>query len=115
MTSQVNSTKHLRVNACPSPLVQKTEPGGTLSNSFYEVSILLIPNQNYKKKKDNCKPVSLMNLPGMQEYWVQSLGQEDPLEKELAIHSSSLENPMDRGTCWAEVHGVTNSWTRLSD
>ena len=29
-------------------------------------------------------------LPTMQETWVQSLGQEDPLEKEMAIHSSSL-------------------------
>jgi len=26
----------------------------------------------------------------MQEMWVQSLGQEDPLEKEMAIHSSIL-------------------------
>ena len=30
------------------------------------------------------------NLPGMQETWVQSLGQEDPLEKEMAAHSSIL-------------------------
>ena len=30
-----------------------------------------------------CLPVQ-----GMQETWVQSLGQEDPLEKEMAIHSS---------------------------
>ena len=29
-------------------------------------------------------------LPGMQETWVQSLGQEDPLEKEMATHSSIL-------------------------
>ena len=28
------------------------------------------------------------NLPAMQETWVHSLGQEDPLEKEMAIHSS---------------------------
>ena len=28
------------------------------------------------------------NLPMMQETWVQSLGQEDPLEKEMATHSS---------------------------
>ena len=26
-----------------------------------------------------------------------------------------LENSMDRGAWWATVHGVTNSWTRLSD
>ena len=29
-------------------------------------------------------------LPAMQETWVQLLGQEDPLEKEMAIHSSTL-------------------------
>ena len=26
-----------------------------------------------------------------------------------------LENPMDRGACWATAHGVAKSWTRLSD
>ena len=30
------------------------------------------------------------NLPAMQETQVQSLGQEDPLEKEMATHSSTL-------------------------
>ena len=30
------------------------------------------------------------NLPTMQETWVQSLGQEDPLEQEMATHSSML-------------------------
>ena len=29
-------------------------------------------------------------LPVMQKTWVQSLGWEDPLEKEMAIHSSTL-------------------------
>ena len=29
-------------------------------------------------------------LPAMQETWVRFLGQEDPLEKEMAIHSSTL-------------------------
>ena len=29
-------------------------------------------------------------LPEMQETWVQSLGQEDPLEQELATHYSIL-------------------------
>ena len=32
----------------------------------------------------------LKGLPAMQETWVQSLGQEDPLEKELTTHSSIL-------------------------
>ena len=30
------------------------------------------------------------NLPAMRETWVWSLSQEDPLEKEMATHSSSL-------------------------
>ena len=30
------------------------------------------------------------NLPANQEIWVQSLGEEDPLEKEMATHSSIL-------------------------
>ena len=28
---------------------------------------------------------------------------------------SCLENPMDRGAWWTIVHGVTKSWTQLSD
>ena len=30
------------------------------------------------------------HLPTVQETWVRSLGQEDPLEKEMAPHSSTL-------------------------
>ena len=33
---------------------------------------------------------TLKNPPAMQETWVQSLGQEDPLEKGMATHSSVL-------------------------
>ena len=56
------------------------------------------------------------------------LGWEDPLEKGIATHSSTLgegngtplqytclENPMDRGAWWATVPGVAKSRTRLSD
>ena len=32
----------------------------------------------------------LKHLPAMWETWIQSLGQEDPLEKEMATHSSIL-------------------------
>ena len=46
----------------------------------------------------------------IQETWVLSLGQEDPLEEEMASYSSILawKNSMDRGA-WAPVHGVTKS------
>ena len=32
----------------------------------------------------------LKHLPSMRETWVQSLGREDPLEKEKATHSSTI-------------------------
>ena len=31
------------------------------------------------------------------------------------LQYSCMENPMDGGAWWAAVHGVTESWTRLSD
>ena len=47
------------------------------------------------------------NLPGNQEMQVQSLGQEDPLEEEMATHSRILAwETLDRGAWWAVVHGV---------
>ena len=33
---------------------------------------------------------TVKRLSTMQETWVRSLGQEDPLEKEMAIHSSAI-------------------------
>ena len=41
----------------------------------------------------------IKHLPAMQETWVQFLGQEDRLEKEMAnpLQHSCLENPMDGG------------------
>ena len=53
----------------------------------------------------------------MQEMQVQSLGQEEHLEKEMVTHSSVLvrKNPMDRGAWQATVHRVAKSQTQLSD
>ena len=50
------------------------------------------------------------NLPAMWETQVQSLGQDDPLKKEMATHSSILpwRIPTDRG-------GSQKSQTQLSD
>ena len=45
------------------------------------------------------------NLPAIQETQVQSLGQEDPLEKGIATHS------MVRGAWQATVHVVIKSQT----
>ena len=52
------------------------------------------------------------HLPTMWETWVQPLGQEDHLEKEMAIHSSILvwRIPMNRGAWHIAVHGVAKNW-----
>ena len=59
---------------------------------------------------------SVKKLPAVQETWVQSLGQEDSLEKEMATHSSILA----WRTPWTEepgglytVHGVARVEHRL--
>ena len=45
----------------------------------------------------------------MQEMWVQSLGQEDPLEKEMATHSGILAWEIP----WTEKLGVLQSmWSQ---
>ena len=52
----------------------------------------------------------------MREMWVQSLGWEDPLEKEMATHSNILAWEIP----WTEEPSglqsmASQSWTRLSD
>ena len=60
---------------------------------------------------------TVKSLPSMQETWVQSFYQEEPLEEEMATYSSILawKNSMDGGAWWATVHRVAKSWTQLSD
>ena len=51
-------------------------------------------------------------LPAMQQTWVQSLGREDLLEKEMATHSSVLvwKIPWTEEPGRLTVHGVAKSW-----
>ena len=46
--------------------------------------------------------------------WVRPLGGGDPLEGR-AWQPTCLENPRDRGTWQATVHGVAKRQTRLND
>ena len=66
--------------------------------------MVLAQKQKYRPMKHDRKPRNkpmhlwwaslvaqrLKRLPAMQETWVQSLGREDPLEKEMATHASIL-------------------------
>ena len=58
---------------------------------------------------------SFITLQELQETQFWSLGPEDPLEEEVATHSSifAWRIPMDRGAWWTTVHGVTSrAWLR---
>ena len=57
------------------------------------------------------------NMPAMQETRVQSLDQEDPLEKKMATHSSILvwEIPWTEEPGGLQSMGLQKSWTPLSD
>ena len=52
----------------------------------------------------------------MQEMWIRSLGQEDPLEEEMTTHSSILawEIPWTEDPGQATVQRISKSLTRLS-
>ena len=60
---------------------------------------------------------TVKHLPTMQETWVQSLGWEDLLKKEMATHFSTLAWEI----LWTEEPGglqslgLQKSWTQLSD
>ena len=60
------------------------------------------------EKVDQTHEVSYLLLYSTHEL-VKGEGNGTPLQY------SCLENPMDRGAWWAAVHGVAESWTRLSD
>ena len=58
----------------------------------------------------------LKTLPAVQETWVRSLGQEDPLGKKMATHFSTpaWEIPGTEGPGRLYiVHGVVKNWTGL--
>ena len=53
----------------------------------------------------------------MQETWGQSLGQEDPLKKKMATHSSILawKIPWSEESDRLQSMGLPKSWIRLGD
>ena len=56
------------------------------------------------------------NWPAIRETWVRSQGWEDPLEEEMATHSSILAWRIPWTGSWrATVHGVAKSQTQLND
>ena len=83
---------------------------------LYLMGIIGFPK--YREYRNFLIAQMVRNLSPMQETWVQSLGQEESLEKGMVTHSSILawtERAKDKRAYWATVHVVAKSWTQLSD
>ena len=72
---------------------------GTLHIFSYEIITILFPHFT------SLVAQMVKLLPTVWETWVRSLGQEDPLEKEMAAHSSTLAWKIP----WMEEHSRLQS------
>ena len=61
---------------------------GIFSKSSFRTNYEMYPPKVFKGS--SLLTQSVKNLPAIQKTWVRSLGLEDPLEKEMATHSSIL-------------------------
>ena len=78
----------------------------------------MVPGQldiNIEQKGASLVAQMVKNLPVMQETRVQSLSQEDPLEKGRATHSITLAGEPHRGAWRPIALGVAKSQTRQID
>ena len=96
----------------PSPLPQ-SHPSGLSQCTGPEPFLKCI----HRSRRASLVAQMVKNSPAMQETWVQSLGQEDILEKEMTTHSSILawripwtEEPGGLQSMWSQ-----KSWTGISD
>ena len=55
----------------------------------------------------------LANAGDLKEMWARSLVKSPEGGNGRSLQYSCLENPMDRGACWATVHRVTKNWIQL--
>ena len=70
------------------------------------IYVFCFPGRSYGKESA-CNAGDAGSIPGLGR--VPGEGNGNPLQY------SCLENPMDGGAWWATVHGVAQSWTRLSN
>ena len=104
------------ISSCPRG---KDWDGGTLE--FCLPQPLIIKNIILSKSKKQIEKYStgmaqtVKNLPAIQDTWVQSLGQEGPLGKGIATHSSILawEIPWTEDPGRIQTMGSQKSWTEL--
>ena len=79
-------------------------------NPRTQKEFLILSKYGSEVKVSACNAGDLGWIPGF-DPWIR----EDPLEKEMATHSSILARRSPWMESLATVYGVTKSWTRLSD
>ena len=74
-------------------------------------SVVSLAKLIFQHNKTSLLAQMVKHLSAMRETWVQPLGQEDPLEKEMAIHSSTIAWKIP----WTEEPGRLQSmgWQRV--
>ena len=77
------------MNPLPRLCNYSSETHGSESTSLSSHSLLNALQSLYACSA-SLVPLMVKTLPPMQETWVRSMGQEDPLEKEMTVHSSIL-------------------------
>ena len=102
---------HFNLKTGDTTNIKKISKGILWSGEVYESPQHKYPGLTLKNQASLVAQLVKKNLPAMQETWIQSLGWEDPLEKGKATHSSILAWRIP----WTTLHGVTKSWTQLSD
>ena len=80
-----------------------------MKNNWNKFYIITLHSKTFFKIYSGFCGGSVGKESAMQETLVPYLGQEDPLEKEMATHSSTLawRIPWTEEACQATVHGVT--------
>ena len=101
---------------------------GNLDSSLCFIQPSISKHDMLNKQGDNIQPLCTPSqiFPGGSEVIasacnvgvlgsIPGLGRSPGRGRGNPLQYSRLENPMGRGAWWATVHGVTESWTRLSD
>ena len=74
----------------------------------------MLPESKVVMKKKKWRYVKAISQANLKELPVAETGTTG-VNNGTPLQYSCLENPMDGGAWWAAVHGVAESWTRLSD
>ena len=96
----MNQPHHSSLKWRPDHSVGSAQPSEALFLLFFFLPDFELPRASLEAQR-------VKHLPARQETRVRSLGQEDPLEKEMTtpLQYSCLENPMDGGACRLQSRG----------